>query len=83
VVPDPARPCPLNERAIFPAVAATCGHEDVEWTYQRPLPDGARCRACGTWWRLDLIPYSVAERLTGGIPPREDVRPSADERKRS
>jgi hypothetical protein len=62
---------------------AACGHEDVEWTYQRPLPDRARCRTCGTLWRMDLIPYSVAERLTGGIPPREDVRPSADERKRS
>ncbi|MBB2912434.1 hypothetical protein FHS43_003717 [Streptosporangium becharense] len=43
-----------------------CGHERVEWTYEHPLPDGARCRDCGTWWRLDLIPEEVAARLTGG-----------------
>ncbi|MBG0826803.1 hypothetical protein HS041_03310 [Planomonospora sp. ID67723] len=58
-----------------------CEHEDVEWTYQRPLPDGARCRSCGTWWRLDLIPDAVAARLSGGIPPREGIRPPADDRR--
>lgn len=49
-----------------------CGHVRVEWTGQRPLPEGASCLDCGTWWRVDLIPEHVAERLNGGIPPRAD-----------
>lgn len=60
-----------------------CRHLNVEWTFQRPVADGARCGDCGTWWRLDLIPDDVAARLRGGNPPREDIRPSADGRTRS
>ncbi|MEV6867054.1 hypothetical protein AB0M44_39435 [Streptosporangium subroseum] len=60
---------------------AACAHDDVEWTHQDPLPEGARCRECGTWWRLDLIPAAVAARLTGGIAAPEDSLPPVADRK--
>lgn len=65
------------------ATPADCLHNEVEWTRPNPLPDGARCRQCGTWWRLDLIPDEVAARLKGGTPLTEDTRRPADDRKLS
>ncbi|MCG5220425.1 hypothetical protein [Streptosporangium sp. KLBMP 9127] len=59
-----------------------CDHLRVEWTYQRPLPDGARCRDCDTWWRLDLIPADVAARLTDET-ASEKNRPCATDRRHS
>lgn len=59
---------------------ATCEHTSVAWTYQDPLPDGVRCKGCGTWWRLDLAPPRIAARLKGGIPPREKLPPTVDGR---
>jgi hypothetical protein len=70
-------PLPLS------AVHGHCDHADVEWTYQRPLPDGARCRACGIWWRLDLIPAPVAERLKNDTLQRGQNAPCADDRRPS
>ncbi|WP_326645060.1 hypothetical protein OG884_12040 [Streptosporangium sp. NBC_01755] len=63
------------------ATSADCPHDDVEWTRPNPLPDGARCRECGTWWRLDLIPAEVEARLKGGTPPPGDNRPAGADRK--
>lgn len=60
---------------------ADCLHREVEWTRPNPLPDGARCRQCGTWWRLDLIPDEVAARLKGGTPATEDNRPAVVDRR--
>ncbi|GAA3473681.1 hypothetical protein GCM10018965_082340 [Nonomuraea roseola] len=71
------------ERCVESYSEPDCPHGDVEWTYQRPVVDGARCQDCDTWWRLDLIPDQVAARLNGGNPPREDIRPPADGRTRS
>jgi len=63
------------------ATGADCPHDDVEWTRPNPLPDGARCRQCGTWWRLDLIPAQLKARLTGGTPAAEDNRPAEVDRR--
>ncbi|MEU4835660.1 hypothetical protein [Streptosporangium sp. NPDC023615] len=71
------------ERCAQSHRADGCGHARVEWTNEFPLPDGACCRDCGTWWRLDLIPDEVAARLNDGIPPAESIQRPADDRKLS
>jgi hypothetical protein len=57
---------------------ADCAHLRVCWTWIWPyagnLPGGATCGDCGTWWRLDLIPPAVLERLRG-----EDAPPPCHE----
>lgn len=64
-------------------IGAECGHARVEWTYELPLPDGARCCDCGIWWRLDLIPDEVATRLNDGTPATGGIQRPADDRKHS
>lgn len=61
----------------------SCSHDLVRWTANpQGIWTGAQCDACGTWWRLDLIPPDVAARLNGGTAPREDLRPSVADRRR-
>ncbi|WP_424536788.1 hypothetical protein ACOZ38_44310 [Sphaerisporangium viridialbum] len=54
-----------------------CAHLRVRWTWIWPyvghLPGGATCGDCGTWWRLDLIPPAVLERLPAAGAPREET----------
>jgi hypothetical protein len=52
-----------------------CAHSDVSWNGgDATIPDGAECADCGMWWRADLIPSDVLERLPGGAAPREGRR---------